>query len=49
MAYKEVGFDGPMIDDHTPKVVGDTPYGHRGRAYAMGYMKALMRVVEAVN
>jgi len=47
-AYKEVGFDGPMIVDHTPRVVGDTTWGHRGRAYAMGYIKALMDVVNAI-
>jgi len=46
-AYKEVGFDGPVIDDHVPRVIGDTPWGHRSRAYAFGYMKALMRAVES--
>ena len=45
-AYKEVGFDGPMIVDHTPHIIGDTKWGHRGRAYAIGYMRAL---IEAVN
>jgi len=43
--YKEVGFDGPMIVDHTPRVIGDTDWGHRGRAYAIGYMKALLKAV----
>jgi len=47
-AYKEVGFDGPIIDDHVPKVVDDTPWGHRGRAYASGYIKALIDVVNAL-
>ena len=46
-AYKEVGFDGPMIVDHIPHIVDDTPWGHRSRAYAMGYIKALMDVVNA--
>jgi len=45
--YKEVGFDGPMIVDHTPRVVDDTTWGHRGRAYAMGYIKALIDVLNA--
>ena len=45
-AYKEVEFDGPMIDDHVPRMIDDTPWGHRGRAYAVGYMKALMQIVE---
>jgi len=45
--YKEVGFDGPMVVDHTPHIVDDTDWGHRGRAYAMGYIKALINVVNA--
>ncbi len=48
-AYKEVGFDGPVIDDHTPRVIDDTPWGHRGRAYALGYMKALMKTVDSMT
>ena len=48
-AYREVGFDGPMIDDHTPRVIDDTPWGHRSRAYALGYMKALMKAVDSMT
>lgn len=44
--YKEVNFGGVLIDDHTPHVVNDSPWGHRGRAFSIGYMKALMRCVE---
>lgn len=40
-AYHEVGFDGVMIPDHCPS----TPCG-RGTAFALGYMRALMQVVE---
>lgn len=47
-AYKEVGFDGPIIDDHVPQMVNDTPYGHRGRAYAAGYIRALIQAVNAM-
>ena len=48
-AYKEVGFDGPMIDDHVPRIVGEErgQYQYRSRAYAIGYMKALIDVVNA--
>jgi mannonate dehydratase len=46
-AYHEVGFDGVMRPDHTPHIAGDSHYGHRGRAYAVGYMRALMQMVEA--
>ncbi len=47
-AYKEVDFDGPIMPDHTPKVVGDTPWGHRGRAFAVGYIKALIKAVNSL-
>lgn len=43
--WKEVGFDGPMIPDHLPRMVGDSDYAHRARAHAIGYMKALMTAV----
>ena len=46
--FKEVDFDGVLIVDHTPHVIDDTDWGHRGRAFAMGYMKALGKVVETM-
>lgn len=46
LTFKKVGFRGFMIDDHVPRMVDDTPWGHRGRALATGYMMALL---EAVN
>ena len=45
--YKEVGFDGVMIVDHSPALTGDTPFGHGGQAYAIGYMKALIKCVNS--
>ena len=42
----EVGFTGFLIPDHVPHMVDDTPWGHRGRAYAIGYMKALLEVFD---
>jgi len=45
---KEVGFTGFLIPDHVPHMVGDTPWGHRGRAYAVGYMTALLEVVNSM-
>ena len=44
-AYRDIGYRYSMMPDHTPRITGDTPYGHRGRAYALGYMRALMEVV----
>jgi len=43
--YQEVGFPGVLVNDHVPDTIGDTLWGHRGRAYANGYIQALMDVV----
>jgi mannonate dehydratase len=43
--FKEVGFTGFLIDDHVPHMVDDSDWGHRGRAYATGYMLALLSAV----
>lgn len=43
--FKEVGFTGFLIDDHVPHMVDDSDWGHRGRAYATGYMMALLSAV----
>lgn len=45
----DVGYKGIIIPDHTPHGVGDTEYGHQGRAYAIGYMKGLMQVAGAID
>ena len=39
---RDVGFAGFMITDHVPHMVDDTDWGHRGRAYAIGYIAALI-------
>ena len=44
--YKEAGYSGPFVSDHTPRVEGDTPWGHIGRTFSLGYMRA---IVHAVN
>ena len=46
---KETGFTGFLITDHVPHMVDDTPWGHRGRAYAIGYMRALLDVVNRTD
>jgi len=43
---KQVGFTGFMIPDHVPAMIGDTGWGHRGRAYAIGYMTAMLEIVD---
>ena len=37
---------GFILDDHVPRMTGDTAYGHRSRAQAIGYLQALIAVVE---
>ena len=39
---REVGFNGFILDDHVPHLVNDSRYGHRGRAYAIGYIRGLL-------
>lgn len=36
------GFDGFFLDDHVPRVAGDSSWGHRSHAYALGYIQALL-------
>lgn len=44
--YHEVGFDGFFMDDHVPGTHGDTEWGHRGRAFANGYIQAMIEAVK---
>lgn len=39
---REVGFRGFVLDDHVPRLVNDSAYGHRGRAYAIGYIRGII-------
>lgn len=39
---KEVRFNGFIIDDHVPRMVNDTEWCHRGRAWTTGYLQALL-------
>jgi len=44
--YAEVGFNGFFIDDHVPQTFEDTSWGHRGRAFANGYIQGLIEAVK---
>jgi mannonate dehydratase len=48
-ALKEAGFNGFLIPDHVPHIVNDSRWGHRSRAYAIGYMTALIELANQVN
>ena len=42
--YKKHGYDGVLIPDHTPSLECAAPW-HAGMAYAVGYMRAAMRLI----
>jgi mannonate dehydratase len=53
---REVGFDGFIIDDHVPAIIGDQAtwgdisseaYCSRGRAHAIGYLQGILSAVAA--
>ncbi len=46
--YRDVGYTGPIVSDHTPRLEGDTPWGHRGRTFSHGYMRCLIQAVNAL-
>ena len=48
-ALKEVDYTGTIMPDHTPKVAGDNRWGARGRAFALGYMKAIMKALDVLE
>ena len=43
---RQHGFDGVILDDHTPALIGDSRYGHCGRAFAPGYIQGLIDMME---
>ena len=43
--YIKNGYDGVMIPDHTPQMTCADPW-HAGMAYAIGYMRGLVSVIE---
>jgi mannonate dehydratase len=49
LLLKKSGFTGFVLDDHVPHIVGDTPWGHRARAHAIGYMQGLLRAIETLG
>jgi mannonate dehydratase len=43
--YHRHGYDGVLIPDHTPAMTCDAPW-HAGMAYALGYMRAAITMIE---
>ena len=44
-AYREAGFEGPFMMDHTPQIPGDFAGGRAGHALATGYIRAMIQAV----
>ena len=42
--YKEVGFNGPFMMDHTPSIPDDAG-GRQGHAFATGFIRAMIQAV----
>ena len=42
--YRDAGFNGPFMMDHTPGIVQD-PVGRAGQAYAVGVIRGLIQAV----
>jgi mannonate dehydratase len=45
-AYKDVQYDGVLIPDHCPIIQGESNYRHRGMAFSLGYMRALLQFAQ---
>jgi mannonate dehydratase len=45
-AYREVGYDGMVMPDHVPQILGD-PQGQKAFAFCFGYIQALLQTLRA--
>lgn len=41
-AYLDIDYRHMIVPDHYPRIPGDSEWGHQSRAYAVGYVKALI-------
>ena len=47
-ALQSMGFSGPIRTARPPGMVGDTDWGHKGRAFEVGYIRALLEGLERI-
>ena len=45
-ALDKAGYDGFVMDDHVPYIVGSSRWGHTARANANGYIRGMIRMLE---
>ncbi|WP_276256270.1 mannonate dehydratase [Halomontanus rarus] len=43
----DVGYDGVVIPDHVPKMVGDDDWRHRARGFTVGYLRGVIDTVDS--
>ncbi|WP_266082964.1 mannonate dehydratase [Haladaptatus caseinilyticus] len=43
----DIGFDGVVIPDHVPKMVGDDDWRHRARGFTVGYLRGVIDTVRS--
>ena len=44
--YLEAGFDGVLRPACTPGMLEDTEWGHKGHAFSVGYLRAVLQALE---
>ncbi|NLG49804.1 MAG: hypothetical protein GX552_06825 [Chloroflexi bacterium] len=44
-AYQQVGFRGPLRPARTPEMADDSCWGHKGRAFSLGYLRAMLQAI----
>jgi mannonate dehydratase len=49
LLLKKNGFTGFMLDDHLPQMDGDTDWQHRGRAYEIGYLQGMLKMMDRLD
>ncbi len=47
--YQEVGYQGVLDPDHVPASTLDSPWGHRARAYCLGYIQGVLQALGAAG
>ena len=48
LALQRIGFAGPLCAGPPPGLVGDTAWGHKGRAYDLGYLRAVLQTIKSL-
>lgn len=43
----DIGFNGVIIPDHVPKMVGDDDWRHRARGFTVGYLRGVVETVQS--